>query len=137
MYRYLIILSYGQLLQNSSKSLSRDFLRGKQDLDISNIKIRDVVSVSHYGDANFTTIKEAIAFAPTNSRVQDGYFIIYIKRGYYEEYVTISKHKKGIMLLGDGINQTVISGSRNVIDGWTTFNSATFGKLKSISHLWE
>ncbi|XP_057550310.1 probable pectinesterase/pectinesterase inhibitor 47 [Amaranthus tricolor] len=58
--------------------------------------------------------------------VKDGYFVIYIKEGYYEEYVSISRHKKGIMLLGDGINQTVISGNRSVFDGWTTFNSATF-----------
>ncbi|KAJ8438326.1 hypothetical protein Cgig2_013374 [Carnegiea gigantea] len=30
------------------------------------------------------------------------------------------------MLLGDGINRTAIAGNRNVADGWTTFNSATF-----------
>ena len=32
------------------------------------------------------------------------------------------------MLLGDGINRTVITGNRSVVDGWTTFNSATFGE---------
>jgi pectinesterase len=32
------------------------------------------------------------------------------------------------MLLGDGINRTVITGNHSVIDGWTTFNSSTFGK---------
>jgi len=90
--------------------------------------IRDTVVVSPFGDGNFTTINEAIAFAPNDSKVEDGYFIIYIKQGYYEEYVNVSKHKKGIMLLGDGINRTVIAGNRSVADGWTTFNSATFGK---------
>nr|XP_027109328.1 probable pectinesterase/pectinesterase inhibitor 25 [Coffea arabica] len=47
-------------------------------------------------------------------------------QGFYEEYVVVPKHKKSVMLIGDGINRTVISGNRNVVDGWTTFNSSTF-----------
>ncbi|KAF3494175.1 hypothetical protein DY000_02051766 [Brassica cretica] len=31
-----------------------------------------------------------------------------------------------MMMIGDGINQTVVTGNRSVVDGWTTFNSATF-----------
>ncbi|XP_039154795.1 probable pectinesterase/pectinesterase inhibitor 20 [Eucalyptus grandis] len=34
--------------------------------------------------------------------------------------------KMYLMMIGDGINQTVITGNRSVADGWTTFNSATF-----------
>ncbi|XP_027363394.1 probable pectinesterase/pectinesterase inhibitor 7 isoform X2 [Abrus precatorius] len=30
------------------------------------------------------------------------------------------------MMVGDGINKTIITGSRSVSDGWTTFKSATF-----------
>ncbi|GAB4836186.1 hypothetical protein Ancab_001100 [Ancistrocladus abbreviatus] len=90
------------------------------------INISGMVTVSPYGDGNFTSINGAISWAPNNSKVEDGYFLIYIRQGYYQEYVVVPKHKKGIMMLGDGINRTVITGKRNVIDGWTTFQSATF-----------
>lgn len=96
----------------------------------------EMVTVSPYGAEsgdNFTTIGDAVAFAPNNSKPEDGYFIIYAKQGYYEEYIVIPKHKKNIMLLGDGINLTVITGNHSVIDGWTTFNSSTFGKYQTHS----
>ncbi|KAI3679061.1 hypothetical protein L6452_38368 [Arctium lappa] len=35
-------------------------------------------------------------------------------------------NKKYLMVVGDGINQTVITENRNQDDGWTPFNSATF-----------
>ncbi|KAI5658671.1 hypothetical protein M9H77_27464 [Catharanthus roseus] len=30
-------------------------------------------------------------------------------------------------MVGDGIGQTIITGNPSVVDGWTTFQSATFG----------
>ncbi|KAH6819123.1 Plant invertase/pectin methylesterase inhibitor superfamily [Perilla frutescens var. frutescens] len=90
------------------------------------VHVNATVTVSPYGGANFTSINDAIALAPNNSIVDDGYFVIYAKQGYYEEYVVVPRSKKNIMLIGDGINATVITGNRSVIDGWTTFNSATF-----------
>ncbi|GAU16782.1 hypothetical protein TSUD_200250 [Trifolium subterraneum] len=54
-------------------------------------------------------------------------YVIYVKQGVYrDEYVRINATKWNIMLLGDGIGVTVISGSRNYIDGYKTFNTATF-----------
>ncbi|XP_057812518.1 pectinesterase-like [Salvia miltiorrhiza] len=90
------------------------------------IHVNATVTVSPYGGANFTSINDAVASAPNNSAVEDGYFVIYAKQGYYQEYVVVPRHKKNIMLVGDGINATVITGNRSVVDGWTTFNSATF-----------
>ncbi|KAG7949045.1 hypothetical protein I3843_13G039800 [Carya illinoinensis] len=90
------------------------------------ILVNDTVTVGLYGKDNFTSINEAIAFAPNQSKPGDGYFIIYAREGYYQEYVVVPKHKKNIMLIGDGINRTVITGNHSVIDGWTTFNSSTF-----------
>ncbi|KAG7030208.1 putative pectinesterase/pectinesterase inhibitor 7, partial [Cucurbita argyrosperma subsp. argyrosperma] len=90
------------------------------------ISIRDIVIVSQDGSGNFTTINEAIAAAPNNSAPTDGYFLIFVSVGVYEEYVSIAKNKRYLMMIGDGINQTVITGNRSVVDGWTTFNSATF-----------
>ncbi|KAI7757130.1 hypothetical protein M8C21_029483 [Ambrosia artemisiifolia] len=84
------------------------------------------VVVSQDGSGNFTTITDAINFAPNNTSPTNGYFVVYVSAGVYEEYVNIPKNKKNLMMIGDGINQTVITGNRSVVDGWTTFNSATF-----------
>ena len=98
------------------------------DLGTTGIFINDTVVVSSTGADNFTSIGDAIAFAPNNSMPQDGYFVIYVRGGYYEEYVVVPKYKTNIMLVGDGINRTVITGNHSVVDGWTTYNSSTFSK---------
>lgn len=92
------------------------------------VLVRDVVVVSQDGSGNFSTIKDAVAAAPNKTKIEDGYFLIFVRAGVYEEYVSIDKNKKNLMIIGDGINQTIITGNRSVVDGWTTFNSATFGK---------
>jgi hypothetical protein len=35
------------------------------------------------------------------------------------------------MMIGDGINKTIITGNHSVVDGWTTFGSPTFGNFTS------
>ncbi|KAF8014889.1 hypothetical protein BT93_H0629 [Corymbia citriodora subsp. variegata] len=90
------------------------------------VVISDIVVVSQDGTGNFTTINDAIAVAPNNTNGANGYFLIYVTAGVYQEYVSIAKNKNYLMMIGDGINQTVITGNRSVADGWTTFNSATF-----------
>ncbi|KAL4370443.1 probable pectinesterase/pectinesterase inhibitor 41 [Arachis duranensis] len=94
--------------------------------DMEDVSVKDIVVVSKDGSGNFTTINEAIKAAPNNSVATDGYFVVFITEGVYEEYVSIDKKKKYLMLIGDGINRTVITGDHNVVDGFTTFNSATF-----------
>ncbi|CAN4084818.1 unnamed protein product [Withania somnifera] len=84
--------------------------------------VADVV-VALDGTGNFKRIKDAIPAAPQLSTKR---FVIYIKKGIYKEYVEISKKKWNIMMIGDGIDITVISGNRSFIDGWTTYRSATF-----------
>ncbi|CAM8991318.1 unnamed protein product [Rhodiola kirilowii] len=90
------------------------------------ILVSDMVVVSFDGSGNFTTINEAVNFAPNNTLSQAGYFLIYVTAGVYEEYVSVPKNKRYLMMIGDGINQTIITGNHSVVDGWTTFNSATF-----------
>ncbi|CAL0311010.1 unnamed protein product [Lupinus luteus] len=90
------------------------------------ILLNQFVIVSPYETDNYTSIGQAIDAAPNNTKPEDGYFLIYVREGYYEEYVIVPKEKKNILLIGDGINKTVITGNHSVIDGWTTFNSATF-----------
>ncbi|GLJ09569.1 hypothetical protein SUGI_0112080 [Cryptomeria japonica] len=81
-----------------------------------------VVTVAQDGTGNYTTINDAIRAAPNNSLDR---YVIYVTEGVYEEYIEIASYKTNIMMIGDGINATVITGNRSVVDGWTTFRSAT------------
>ncbi|CAL5344567.1 unnamed protein product [Camellia sinensis] len=80
------------------------------------------VVVAKDGSGNYKTVSEAVASAPNNSNTR---YVIYVKQGTYNENVVIGKTKKNIMLTGDGMDLTIITGSLNVVDGATTFNSAT------------
>ncbi|KAK1571661.1 hypothetical protein Q3G72_020869 [Acer saccharum] len=95
------------------------------DYDDQVVLVSDIVIVRQDGRGNFSTIIDAINVAPNNIDGSNGYFLIYVAAGIYEEYISIAKNKKYMMMIGDSINQTVITGNRSVVDGWTTFNSAT------------
>lgn len=83
------------------------------------------VVVAIDGTGNFTSIMDAVSSAPDYSTQR---YVIYIKKGVYRENVNITKKKWNIMMIGDGIDVTVISGNRNYVDGWTTYSTATFGE---------
>lgn len=89
----------------------------------------EVLTVAADGTGNFTTVTDAINFAPNNSNDR---IIIYVREGVYEENVDIPSHKTNIVFLGDGSDVTFITGSRSVVDGWTTFRSATVGNVRSL-----
>ncbi|XP_010271168.1 PREDICTED: probable pectinesterase/pectinesterase inhibitor 12 [Nelumbo nucifera] len=84
----------------------------------------DIITVAKDGTGNFTTITAAINFAPS---YKSDRIIIYVREGIYKENVDIPSFKTNIVLLGDGADSTVITGSRSMGDGWTTFSSATLG----------
>ncbi|XP_057431592.1 probable pectinesterase/pectinesterase inhibitor 20 [Lotus japonicus] len=104
--------------------------RGRKLLQASgdnlSVTVSDIVVVSQDGSGNFTAINDAIAAAPNNTNGSGGYFLIFVTEGVYQEYVSIPKNKKYLMMAGDGINRTIITGDHNVVDNFTTFNSATF-----------
>lgn len=54
--------------------------------------------------------------------------MIHVKQGTYRENVDIGNGLKNIMLVGDGIGKTIITGSKSAGGGTTTFKSATVGK---------
>ncbi|KAB2016352.1 hypothetical protein ES319_D08G090800v1 [Gossypium barbadense] len=103
----------------------RKLLQTTDDTD-EEVLVSDIVTVCQDGSGNFTTINDAITAAPNNTNGVNGFYLIYISGGVYQEYISIAKNKKYLMMIGDGINQTIITGNRSVVDGWTTFNSATF-----------
>ncbi|KAL6126979.1 hypothetical protein ACLB2K_075024 [Fragaria x ananassa] len=79
------------------------------------------VVVAQDGSGNYKTIKEALDAAAKRSGSQR--FVIRVKSGVYKENLEIKL--KNIYLLGDGLRSTIITGSRSVVGGSTTFNSAT------------
>ncbi|KAK9218278.1 hypothetical protein WN943_006915 [Citrus x changshan-huyou] len=73
--------------------------------------------------AKYKTINDALRAVPDKSKKK---FIIYIKKGVYVENVRIEKPKWNVVMIGDGMNETIVSGHRNFIDGTPTFSTATF-----------
>lgn len=89
--------------------------------------VRPNVVVAQDGTGNFRTIKAALDAAAKRSG--NGRFVIHVKQGVYRENLEIGNKMKNIMLVGDGMKYTIITGSRSVGGGSTTFNSGTVGKL--------
>ncbi|OMO99767.1 Pectinesterase, catalytic [Corchorus olitorius] len=80
----------------------------------------DIV-VAQDGSGNYKTISEAVAAASGGKRT-----VIHVKAGVYRESLDIKK--SNIMLIGDGIDATVITGSKSA-QTTTTFRSATVGLM--------
>ncbi|GAB4853699.1 hypothetical protein Ancab_017891 [Ancistrocladus abbreviatus] len=91
-------------------------------LQATGVPPADVV-VAADGSGNFTKVMDAVSSAPDHSTQR---FVIYIKKGVYNENVEIKRKKTKIMMIGDGMDVTIISGNRSFIGGWTTFRTATF-----------
>ncbi|KAL1194120.1 putative pectinesterase/pectinesterase inhibitor 6 [Cardamine amara subsp. amara] len=81
--------------------------------------------VAKDGSGHYTSIQQAVNAAAKLPR-RNKRVVIYIKAGTYRENVVIKKSIKNVMVIGDGIDSTVVTGNRNVKDGTTTFRSATF-----------
>ncbi|KAF8062605.1 hypothetical protein N665_1196s0011 [Sinapis alba] len=80
--------------------------------------------VSKDGSGKFSTVKEAVAAAPENSKTR---YTIFVMRGIYHENVIIGKNKTNLTILGEGSDLTTITGSLNHADGVGTYESATLG----------
>lgn len=94
--------------------------RGDRKL-LQSSTIKPNVVVAQDGSGNYKTIAAAIAAVPKGS----GRYVIHVKAGVYKENIEIGTKLMNIMLLGDGIGKTIITGSKSVDGGTTTFKSAT------------
>ncbi|KAI8548156.1 hypothetical protein RHMOL_Rhmol07G0250300 [Rhododendron molle] len=103
-------------------------MRGRKLLQLGGryVHVNQMVVVRQDGTGDFSTIGDAAAAAPNGTDAGGGYYVIYVVAGVYPEYVSVGSSQTYVMMIGDGIGQTVTTGSRNVADGWTTFNCATF-----------
>ncbi|KAG6508191.1 pectinesterase-like [Zingiber officinale] len=93
-------------------------------LEASDMKADLVVAKDGSGD--YKTITEAVAATAKVRGGSTARFVIHVKAGVYQENVEIPNSMKNLMMIGDGMDATVVTGSRNVQDGSTTFRSATF-----------
>ncbi|CAM8915248.1 unnamed protein product [Rhodiola kirilowii] len=96
--------------------------RDRKLLNMAGVNVNANVVVATDGSGKYKTVNEAVAAAPTNSQTR---YVIYIKKGTYKEIVEIASGTKNIMLVGDGMDATIITGSLNFVDGTTTFKTAT------------
>jgi pectinesterase len=115
-------MGYGQMVKGFPRWVRP---RDRRLLQASPAGIKADAVVAKDGSGNFTTVSAAVAAAPTNSKSR---YVIYIKAGAYMENVEVGKKHVNLMFVGDGIGKTVIKASRNVVDGSTTFRSATVGE---------
>ncbi|RHN43752.1 putative pectinesterase [Medicago truncatula] len=86
----------------------------------------DIV-VAQDGSGNYKTISEGVAAAAKLSG--KGRVVIHLKAGIYKENIDIKSTVSNLMIFGDGMDSTSVTGNQNAIDGSTTFRSATFGKF--------
>ncbi|CAJ2638647.1 unnamed protein product [Trifolium pratense] len=82
----------------------------------------DIV-VAKDGSGKYKTISEALKHVPNKSKKRT---LIYVKKGIYYENVRVEKTKWNVMIIGDGMTASIVSGRLNVVDGTPTFSSATF-----------
>ncbi|KAK4480603.1 hypothetical protein RD792_013681 [Penstemon davidsonii] len=94
-----------------------------QDLELGR---RANVVVAQDGSGQFRSVQEGINYA-VSKRVGNGRVVVYVKRGVYRENVLVSRTMNKVMLVGDGVRYTVITASRSVSSGFTTYSSATVG----------
>ncbi|KAG5048941.1 hypothetical protein AAZX31_04G111700 [Glycine max] len=92
-------------------------------LQSSSIKAHVVVAKD--GSGNFKTVQDALNAAA--KRKVKTRFVIHVKKGVYRENIEVSVHNDNIMLVGDGLRNTIITSARSVQDGYTTYSSATAG----------
>lgn len=78
-----------------------------------------------------TTITDAIN-SYSSEKTRDR-FIVYVKAGIYNEYITIGKDKANILLYGDGPTKTIITENRSVNEGVNkTMNTCIFFLLTKV-----
>ncbi|KAM2379768.1 hypothetical protein EV1_040171 [Malus domestica] len=83
--------------------------------------------VAKDGSGTNRTVNEALIALARMGHRRTQRIIIYVKSGMYAEKVEIHRDVKNVMLVGDGIDKTIITGSHSVVGDDSTRSSATVG----------
>nr|GMC51984.1 pectinesterase-like [Ipomoea batatas] len=82
--------------------------------------------VAKDGSGKFTTINAALKAIPAK---YEGRYVIFVKEGIYAENVKITKKMVNLTMYGDGSQKSIITGSKNYVDGIPTYQTATFAVI--------
>lgn len=91
----------------------------------SNGQVTPNAIVAKDGSGQYKTISEALAAYLKNNK---GRYVIYVKAGIYDEYITVKKDQVNVLMYGDGPRKTMITGKKSNLAGLPTFQTASFGK---------
>ncbi|XP_022927225.1 putative pectinesterase/pectinesterase inhibitor 24 [Cucurbita moschata] len=106
--------------RHSNGDWARPILRKLAQKDLR--KQADIV-VAKDKSGKYKTITEALNAVPDKSKKRT---VIYVKKGVYKENVEVVKNKWNVVMIGDGMTSTTVTGRLNFIDGTPTFSTATF-----------
>ncbi|KAK4256347.1 hypothetical protein QN277_009226 [Acacia crassicarpa] len=81
--------------------------------------------VAQDGTGHFKTVQAAIDVA--SRRKLKTRFVIRVKKGIYEENIEVGTDNENLMIIGDGLGLTIITGGKSVKEGITPSMSATAG----------
>ncbi|KAK4745515.1 hypothetical protein SAY87_011827 [Trapa incisa] len=82
--------------------------------------------VAKDGSGNYSCIQAAIDEAARRDSMNSK-FVIYVRRGVYAENIQVGINNSNIVLIGEGMRYTIITGNRSVKGGYTTYSCATAG----------
>ncbi|XP_062105067.1 pectinesterase-like [Humulus lupulus] len=89
-------------------------------------QLRPNAVVAKDGSGQYKTIAAALAAYPKNHR---GRYVIYVKAGIYDEYITVTKEQVNVFMYGDGPRKTIVTGRKSFRDGVSTFKTASFSAI--------
>ncbi|KAI5415368.1 pectinesterase/pectinesterase inhibitor PPE8B [Lathyrus oleraceus] len=118
-----VIPIYDQLPTATS---SDQFPSWMKDSDMKLLQANETTAdavVAADGSGNYSNVTDAVFAAPEFNMKR---YVIFVKKGVYVENVEIKKKKWNIMIIGEGMDVTVISANRSYVGGSTPFHSATF-----------
>ncbi|XP_010462290.1 PREDICTED: pectinesterase 1 [Camelina sativa] len=112
-----------RLMSHHHQKQSVDFEEWARRRLLQTEGVKPDVTVAGDGTGDVKTVNEAVLMVPKKSLKM---FVIYVKSGTYIENVVMDKSKWNVMIYGDGKGKTIISGSKNFVDGTPTYETATF-----------
>ncbi|CAN0914121.1 Putative pectinesterase/pectinesterase inhibitor 43 [Linum grandiflorum] len=105
--------------------------KGKKKKDFSKApsEIADV-TVAKDGSGDYESINDALEDLEKKRKKKKKkdvgeVIVMYIKKGTYKEYVQVKKKLDNLVMIGDGADKTIITGSKNFIDGVSTYHTCT------------
>ncbi|KAH6831799.1 hypothetical protein C2S53_008292 [Perilla frutescens var. hirtella] len=84
--------------------------------------------VAQDGSGQYKTITEALNAYPKGG-VKGGKYVIHVKAGVYDEYVTVTKDQTNIYMYGDGPRRSIVTGKKSFAAGVSTYQTASFSAI--------